>query len=159
MYFHAYFRNTVKTIPRISCFNLTVGLWKMHRFLPLNFILIPIMQINRTKFWSRINYFWKVPILHIIQNHWKNLAIFWALQFQFNCWTYQIRQLSFLKLPMDSQCIQATSSKNISVPNVRTDFPIYIAMQSGTLTKMSKWCFVWQWHFNKNVKMMFCVAV
>ena len=30
------------------------------------------MQINRKNFWSRNNYSWKVPISHIIQNHWKN---------------------------------------------------------------------------------------
>ena len=71
-------------------------------------------------------------------------AVFWTLQFQFNCGTYPIRQLSSLKLPMDSQSIQTTSSKSISVLNVRTDFPIYIAKQSGTLTKMLKWCFAWQ---------------
>ena len=36
---------------------------------------------------------------------------------------------------MDSQCIQVSSSKSISVPNVRGDFDIYIAKQSATLTK------------------------
>ena len=43
------------------------------------------MQINRSNFWSRNNYSWKVPISHIIQNHWKKLALLWVLQFQFNC--------------------------------------------------------------------------
>ena len=102
------------------------------------------MQINRANFWSWSNSFWKVPISHIIQNHWKKIAPFWALQFQFNCGTYPIRQLSSLKLPMDSQCIQATSSKSTSVKNIRRNSPIYIARQSAALTKMSKWCFVWQ---------------
>ena len=32
------------------------------------------MQIHRTNFQSRNNYFWKVPILHIIQNHWKKTS-------------------------------------------------------------------------------------
>ena len=36
---------------------------------------------------------------------------------------------------MDSQCIQVSSSKSISVPNVRGDFDIYIAKQSATLRK------------------------
>ena len=122
--FHTHFRNTVRTIPHISSFNLTVYLWKIYRFLPLNLILILCMEINRTNFWSRNNYFWKVPISHIIQNHWKKLALFWVCQFQFNYGTYPIRQLSSLKLPMDSQCIQATSSKSVSVPNIRRDFLI-----------------------------------
>ena len=103
------------------------------------------MQINRTNFWSRNNYFWKVPISHIIQNHWKKLALSRARQFHFNSGKYPIRQLLSLKLPMDSQCIQASSS--ISVPNVRRDFHIYFARQSATLTKMSKLCFVWQYEY------------
>ena len=77
-------------------------------------------------------YFWKVAISHIIQNHWKKLALFWVLQFPFNCGTCPIRQLPSLKLPMDSKCIQATSLKSIFAPNVRRDFPIYIARQSAT---------------------------
>ena len=47
---------------------------------------------------------------------------------------------------MDFQCIQASSSKSISLPNVRTDFHIYIARQSATLTKMFK-CFAWQYEY------------
>ena len=66
----------------------------------------------------------------MIQNHWKKLALFWTFQIQFNCRTYLIRQLLSLKLSMDSQCLQATSSKNISAPNVRTEFPIYTARQT-----------------------------
>ena len=54
------------------------------------------------------------------------------------CEVYPILQLSSLKLPMDLQCIQASSLKSISVPNVRGDFHIYTARQSATLTKMSK---------------------
>ena len=49
------------------------------------------MHINRTNFWSRNNYFWKVSIWHIIQNHWKKLALLWTLQFQFNHETYPTR--------------------------------------------------------------------
>ena len=52
-----------------------------------------------------------------------------------------------LKLPMDSQWIQASSSKRISIPNVRKDFHIYLARRSATLAKMSKWCFVWQYEY------------
>ena len=37
---------------------------------------------------------------------------------------------------MDSQCIQARSSKSISVQNVREDFHIYIAGQTDTLKKI-----------------------
>ena len=40
------------------------------------------MQNNRNNFWSRNNYFWKVPISHIIQNHWKN-QLYYEL-FSFN---------------------------------------------------------------------------
>ena len=69
----------------------------------------------------------------------------WALQFQFKCGTYPIIQLSSLKLPMNSQCIQATGSKSIYGPNAKRDFPIYTTRQSTTLTKMSKWCFVAMW--------------
>ena len=66
------------------------------------------MQINRT---NLLNYFWKVPISHIIQNHYKKLALLWALQLQLNCGAYPIRQPLSLKLPVDSQCIQVSSSK------------------------------------------------
>ena len=52
-----------------------------------------------------------------------------------------------LKLPMDSQCIQASNSKSTSVPNVSRDFYINIARQGATLTKMLKWCFVWQYEY------------
>ena len=99
------------------------------------------MHINRPNFWSRSNYFWKVPISHIIQNHWKELPLLWALQFQLNCETYQIRKLSSLKLPMDSQGTQASSSKSVSLPNVRRNFHIYISS------------------LDKKIKMMFCVAI
>ena len=51
---------------------------------------------------------------------------------------YPIVQLLSLKMPMDSQCIDATSFKRISVPNVMGDFHIYTARESATLTKMSK---------------------
>ena len=101
------------------------------------------MRINRTNFWSRNNYFWKVPISHIIQNYWKKLALLWALQFQFNSETYPIRQLLSLKLPMDSKYVQASSLKNISVPNVRRNFHIHIARPTD----------------NKNVNMMFYVTI
>ena len=40
------------------------------------------MQNNRTNFCSRNNYFWKVPISHIIQIHWKN-QLYYEL-FSFN---------------------------------------------------------------------------
>ena len=69
-----------------------------------------------------------------------------------NCGTYPIRQLSSLKLPTDSQCIQATSSKGIFVPNIRREFLIYTSRQSATLTQAK--C-----HFDKNVEMIFCVAM
>ena len=59
------------------------------------------------------NYFWKVPISHIIENRWKRLNLLWALLFQFNCGAYPIVHLSSLKLLIDSKCIQASSSKNI----------------------------------------------
>ena len=53
------------------------------------------MQINRSNFWSRNNYSWKVPISYIIQNHWKKLALLWALQFPFNCGVEHIKLDNF----------------------------------------------------------------
>ena len=43
--------------------------------------------------------------------------------------------------------MQPSSSNSISVPDVRGDFNIYIVRQSATLTKISKWCFVWQYEY------------
>ena len=68
----------------------------------------------------------------------KKLVLLWTLQFKFNRGTYPIGQLSYLKLPMDSQWIQASRSKSIFVPNVKRDFHTYFANQNATLTKMSK---------------------
>ena len=59
--------------------------------------------------------------------------------------TYLILQLLSLKQLIDSQSIQDSSSKSISVPNVRGDFYIYIA---GAKT-----------HRDKNGKVMFCVVI
>ena len=73
----------------------------------------------------------------------KKPALLWAHQFQFNYGTYPIVELLSFKLPMDSQCIQASSLKSISVPNIRGDFHIHIAVQNATLTK----CFVWQYEY------------
>ena len=47
--------------------------------------------------------------------------------FQFNSGTDPIRQLLSLKLSIDSACIQTSSSKSVSVPNVRREFHIYFA--------------------------------
>ena len=106
------------------------------------------MQNNGTNFWSRNNYFWKVPISHIIQYNWKNQLYYGLFSFNLNVkyiqlynfclWNYRCHGLA---------CIQASSLKSISVPNVRGDFHIYTAMQSATLTKTSKWCFVWQYEY------------
>ena len=52
-----------------------------------------------------------------------------------------------LKLPMDSKGIESSSSNFFSFSNVTLDFHIYIARQSATLTKISKWCFVWQYKY------------
>ena len=41
-YFSCTFRNTVKAIFHISSFNLTLGLWRIYRFLPLSLMLIPM---------------------------------------------------------------------------------------------------------------------
>ena len=55
------------------------------------------MQNSRTNFWSRNNY-WKVPVSHIIQNHWKNqpyelfsvnLTVKYILLYNFRLWNYQ----------------------------------------------------------------------
>ena len=51
----------------------------------------------------------------------KKPALLWALQFQFNYGIYPIVQLLSLKLPMESQCIQVSSLKSISFPNVMRD--------------------------------------
>ena len=71
----------------------------------------------------------------------KKPALWWALQFQFIFGIYSIAELLSLKLPMYSQYIQTNSSKDISVPNVWGYFHIYIARESATLTKTSRWCF------------------
>ena len=101
-------------------------------------------RITETTFGAEITTFEKFQF-HI---QFKTIELLlWAIQFQFNCEIYPLVQLSSLKLPMDSQCIQASSSKSISVPNVREGFHIYTARQSATLTKISKWCFVWQYGY------------
>ena len=104
------------------------------------------MQNNRTNFWSRNNDFWKVPILHIIQNHWKNQLFYELFSLDLTAKYIQLYNLS-LKLPMDSKCIEASSSKSISFLNVRGGFHIYDARQKATLKKMSKWCFVCQYEY------------
>ena len=81
------------------------------------------MQNNGTNFWSRNNYFWKVPISHIIQYNWKNQLYYGFFSFNLNVkyiqlynfclWNYRCHGLA---------CIQASSLKSISVPNVRGDF-------------------------------------
>ena len=76
----------------------------------------------------------------------KKLALFWAIQFPFNCEIYTIVQLSSLKLSMDLQWIQASSLKSISIPNVPQVLHIYTARKSATLTKMSE-CFVGQYEY------------
>ena len=40
--FHAHLKNTVKHIPTVSSFNLTIGLWKLYRYFPWNLIWIPM---------------------------------------------------------------------------------------------------------------------
>ena len=92
------------------------------------------MENNRTNFWIWNNYFWKVPILHIIQNHWKNQLYYELLSFNLTE-IYPIVQLSSLTHPVDSQCIQVNSLKSISFPDIRGDFHIYTARESATLTK------------------------
>ena len=67
------------------------------------------MQINRNKFWSRSNYF-----CSNFTNNSKPLekpTLLRTLQSQFDCGIYVIVQLLSLKLPLDSQYIQATSLK------------------------------------------------
>ena len=54
------------------------------------------MQNQKTNFWSRNNDFWKVPISHIIQNHWKyqlynelfsfNLTVKYIQLYNFRLW-------------------------------------------------------------------------
>ena len=68
-----------------------------------------------------------------------------ALQFKFNCGVYPIVQLLPLKQPTDSQYIQASSLKSISVPNVKGVFHIHTSRQNATFTKMLKWGFGWQY--------------
>ena len=94
--FHAHFSNTVKLIPYIYSFNLTVRLWKMYRFIPLNLIFIPMHHINRTNFWSWNNYFWKVPISHIIQNNWKHKLYYELFRFIVTLKHIQLNKFWFL---------------------------------------------------------------
>ena len=64
------------------------------------------------------------------------------LSFQFNSATYSVRQLLSLKLLMDSECTQTSSSKNITAPNIWGETSIF------TLPVKVPLC-------QKNVKMMF----
>ena len=70
------------------------------------------MSIDRTNFWSRNNYFWKVPISHITQKLWKNqlcyelfrfnLTVEYILLYNFrlwNClWTRKVYRLVVWKV-------------------------------------------------------------
>ena len=144
---HPHFSNIQKSIPRISSFNLIVGLWKMYMFLPLNLILISIHADWQKQLLEPEQLLLKSFNSTYKSKPLKKLAFLRAFQFQLNSGTYTIIQLLSLKLPMASQWIQASSSKIISIPNVRKDFHIYLARQSATLAKMLKWCFVWQYEY------------
>ena len=108
-------------------------------------------KITEPTFGAKITtYFWKVLTSHAVQNKpLKNPALWWAIQFQFNC------ELWIQLYNCESNCTTfvfetaygfttgtASSLKSIFVPNVRVDFHIYTVRQSVTLTKMSKWWFV-----------------
>ena len=95
------------------------------------------MHINRTHFWRRNNYFWKVSIWHIIQNHGKKLALLWTLQFQFNRKTYPTRNF----------CL----SDWVWTPNAYFCSKCYAKLPY--LHRLAK-C-----HIDRNVKMMFCVVM
>ena len=87
-----HFKNTENNISHnFYSFNLTVGFLKMHIFLLLDVLSIPINKyISRTNFGHHTGYFWNFLISHIIQTHWKKQVQLQAFQYQFSPGAYPI---------------------------------------------------------------------
>ena len=103
------------------------------------------MENNRTNFWIWNNYFWKVPILHIIQNHWKNQLYYELLSF--NLTVKYIRLYNF-------RLWRILWTRNAYRLIVWKVFLFQILGETSIFTLPGK-VPLWQ----KNVKMMFCVAI
>ena len=63
----------------------------------------------------------------------RKQVILQVFQFELNSGVHPIVQISSLKLPMDSPCKKDSSSKSVSVQNVREDFHIYFVRKGITL--------------------------
>ena len=106
------------------------------------------MQIHRTNFQSRNNYFWKVPILHIIQNHWKKTS---------SITSSSVFNLTLEHIQLDNfclwNCLWAPNTYRLVVQKVLL-FQMLGETSICTLPgkvilwqKIPKWCFVWQYKY------------
>ena len=106
------------------------------------------MQIHRTNFQSRNNYFWKVPILHIIQNHWKKTS---------SITSSSVFNLNLEHIQLDNfclwNCLWAPNTYRLVAQKVLL-FQMLgetsICTLPGKVTlwqKIPKWCFVWQYKY------------
>ena len=84
-------------------------------------------------FCSRNNYFWNVPISNIIQNQWKKLSSKTLFGFKLTIEHIQLYEFHPFKLPTLPSYIQGSSSKSISVRNVRGSIHICFARQSTNI--------------------------
>ena len=103
------------------------------------------MQNNRTNFWSRKIYFWEVSISHIIQKNWKNQLYHDLFNFNLTVKYIQLYNFCFWK---------SLWTRNTYRLVARKVFFIQIFGETSTFTLPGK-VPLWQ----KNVKMMFCVAI
>ena len=72
-YFHAHFKNTVKPISHIFQFQFNSGnLENVQIRSSKNYMNPYACRLTEpNNFWSQNNYFWKVSVSYVIQNHWK----------------------------------------------------------------------------------------
>ena len=102
------------------------------------------MQINRTNFWSRNNFFWKVPMSHIIQNHWINKLYLELFSFNLTVGHIQLDKFCLWNFLWTSNTYRLLAQKV---------FLFQMLRQTSLFTLQAKW------HFDKNVNIMFCVAM
>ena len=102
------------------------------------------MQNNRTNFWSRNNNFWKVPVSHIIQNHWKNQLYYELLSFNLTVKYIQLHNFRLWNYLWTSSAYRLVVWK------------VYLFQMSGKASILTLPGKVPLW---QNIKMMFCVAI
>ena len=102
------------------------------------------MQSNRTKFWNRNNYFLKNSNFTYNSKPLKKLPLLWALQFQFNCGTCAIRQLSSLKLLRILNAYRPVA-QNVFLFQMLEETSIFTL--PGNSRKVPKWYFFWQYEY------------